>query len=62
MCERALTAIYHFQKGWIIQSFSGILPVACFFPKKKVEYDGSFQKFGNFGDSSLIVCFFPPKN
>jgi hypothetical protein len=62
MWERALPAIYHFQKGWMIRSFSGILPVV-FFPKaKNWKSDGSFQKFGYFGWLISNYLFLPPKN
>jgi hypothetical protein len=57
MWESALTAIYYFQKGWIIQSLSGISTVVCFFLKEKEKSDGSFQKFGYF-DVLITNCLF----
>jgi hypothetical protein len=61
MCEGALTAIYHFKKVGSFDLWVAFCQLPVFFPRKKWNMMAVSKSLETLGDSSPIVCFFPPK-
>jgi hypothetical protein len=61
LCDRALTAIYHFQRVWIIRSLSAISLVLFFVKKKKRNLMVVSKTLDTLGGSSRIVFYSPQK-